>query len=273
MKICGVYLIISPSGRRYVGSSIDIDYRWSLYRRLNCRRQKLLYNSLKKYTPAKHTFSILFRCNETDMFGWERIFGDLCLSFQEYGGLNLSLPKSGDRPYDVSKETRTRLSENAKKCYEDNPESILRFKEGAKRFRVDNPDKIKVFQERATEAKRTPEYRAKRSAIAKEMGRRPEVRKERSDRIKKRFENPEERKAQSDRTRRHMSVPGNHPASKKVINTETGEIFLSVKHLSNITGHNYKRLRNRLSGDVKNDTPYRYLEDKKQKVNASDISK
>lgn len=273
MKICGVYLIISPSGRRYVGSSIDIEYRWSLYKRLNCGRQKMLYNSLKKHSPKNHKFSILFRCGYQDRFIWERFFGDLYLSLYDFGGLNLSLPKIGDSPASVCKETRDKISEKAKKYYQENPESIAKFREAAKRFRVNNPDKIQEMQDKATEAKRTPEYRAKRSEIAKGIFSSPEARKENSERTKKRFENPEYRKAQSDRTRKYMSVPGNNANSKKVINIETGEMFLSAKHLSSSIGINAKKLRNRLSGVVKNDTPYRYLEDIKNTVDASNTSK
>lgn len=272
MKTCGVYLIISPSGRRYIGSSIDIDYRGSLYRRLNCKRQKLLYNSLKKYTPEKHTFSVLFRCEESVMFEWERIFGDLYLSLQENGGLNLSLPKSGDRPYEVSNETRVKLSESAKKFYEDNPESISRFKEGAKRFRVSNPDKMKQIQDKATQALRTPEYRSKRSAIAKEISSRPGIRKASSDRMKKRFEDPGERKAQSERAKRQFSSPENNPRSKKVINIETGEIFLCVEIVRKMIGYTQGTMSRTLLGQRKNDTPYRYLEDKKL-IDASNINK
>jgi len=93
------------------------------------------------------------------------------------------------------------------------------------------------------------------------LGSRPEVRKERSDRMHKRFSDPEQRKAQSERTKKHMSVPGNHPASKVVINTETGEIFASARHLSNLLGCNIKWVTNRTGGVIRNDTHYRYLED------------
>ena len=274
MKICGVYLIVSPSGRRYVGSSIDIEYRWSLYKRLNCKRQKILYNSLKKHSPENHSFSILFRCSGEDIFIWERIFGDLYLSLQDFGGLNLSLPKKGDGPFAVCEETRVKMSKNAKEFYENNPESILRFKEGARRFRVNNPDKIKEMQDKATEAKRTPEYRAKRSAIAKMIFSSPEARQSNSDRTKKRFEDPFQRKAQSERTKKYMSIPGNHPASRRVINIDTGEVFVSAKVVSDLIGYTDKGyLAKQLRGERKNGTPYRYLEDKKIKVNASNTSK
>lgn len=69
-----------------------------------------------------------------------------------------------------------------------------------------------------------------------------------------------------------MSVPGNHPASKKVINIETGEIFPSIKVVNQLLGYKNKGyLSRKLGGKVKNGTPYRYLEDIK-KQDASDNS-
>jgi hypothetical protein len=48
-----------------------------------------------------------------------------------------------------------------------------------------------------------------------------------------------------------------HPASKKVINIETGEIYNSIKECMEKTG--YKKLREKLSGTRPNKTPIRYL--------------
>jgi hypothetical protein len=46
---------------------------------------------------------------------------------------------------------------------------------------------------------------------------------------------------------------------KKVINTETNEIYNSAKELCEILGFNYKRITEKLIGYKKNDTPFRYL--------------
>lgn len=272
MRICGIYLIISPSGRRYIGSSNNMEQRWRLYRTFKCVGQKLLFNSLKKYSPSNHKFLLLFRCSSSVLLEWERIFGDLYLSHQKYGGLNLSLPKSGDKAYEMSEETRSKISENSKKYYENNPESIARFKEGAKGFRQNNPDKIKEMHEKATVALRMPEYRKRRSEIAKEIGLRPEIRKGHSDRMKKRFEDPEERRAQSERTKRFMSVPENNPNSRKVINIETGEIYPCLQIVRKILGYSQGTMSRTILGQRKNDTPYRYLDEYKKQVNASDSS-
>lgn len=45
----GIYKITNPNGRIYIGQSTDIKFRWGIYRKLKCKDQPSLYNSLKKY--------------------------------------------------------------------------------------------------------------------------------------------------------------------------------------------------------------------------------
>lgn len=58
-NITGIYKITSPSGRVYIGQSHNIELRFSLYCKLNCKGQRLLYNSLLKHTPEKHIFEVI----------------------------------------------------------------------------------------------------------------------------------------------------------------------------------------------------------------------
>jgi len=51
-----VYMIISPTNRIYVGSTVDIEERWADYYKYNCKSQLKLYNSLNKYGYEAHTF-------------------------------------------------------------------------------------------------------------------------------------------------------------------------------------------------------------------------
>lgn len=62
MKTCGIYKITSPSGRIYIGQSKNIEKRFLQYRRLQCKYQKLLYNSLIKYGVENHVFEIVLQC-------------------------------------------------------------------------------------------------------------------------------------------------------------------------------------------------------------------
>lgn len=70
----GIYKITNPKGKIYVGQSKNIDIRWNRhYKKLHCKEQFKLYNSLKKYGVENHTFEILEECkvellNEKELF-------------------------------------------------------------------------------------------------------------------------------------------------------------------------------------------------------------
>ncbi len=67
MKKCGIYKIISPTGKIYIGQSVDIEKRFSSYRTLNCKDQSKIYNSLNKYGAINHVFEVLVCCDELDL--------------------------------------------------------------------------------------------------------------------------------------------------------------------------------------------------------------
>jgi hypothetical protein len=61
----GIYKIISPNGKIYIGQSINIEQRWSKdYKTLRCKTQPKLYNSLKKYGFENHIFEVIEECEE-----------------------------------------------------------------------------------------------------------------------------------------------------------------------------------------------------------------
>jgi group I intron endonuclease len=117
---CGVYLIISPTGGRYIGSSRNISKRWNRYKNLSCRNQPALLSSLKKYGPENHIFSIVFICEKKDLLFWERVFGDIYLALADFEqGLNIRLPAYNDKPVALSSTFRKIVSENGKKRFSD----------------------------------------------------------------------------------------------------------------------------------------------------------
>jgi group I intron endonuclease len=59
----GIYKIISPTGKIYIGQSVNIENRWKSYKRLNCKGQIKLYNSLKKYGSDNHIFEVIEICS------------------------------------------------------------------------------------------------------------------------------------------------------------------------------------------------------------------
>jgi hypothetical protein len=57
--IIGIYKILSPSGRVYIGKSKNVRDRWRAYQTLKCEGQQKVFNSLNRYQPERHIFSIL----------------------------------------------------------------------------------------------------------------------------------------------------------------------------------------------------------------------
>ena len=58
-KIGYIYKIISPSNRIYIGQTINLKVRKNRYRKLQCKGQIILYNSLLKYGWKNHIFEII----------------------------------------------------------------------------------------------------------------------------------------------------------------------------------------------------------------------
>lgn len=71
----GIYMITSPSNKIYIGSSINIEKnRFGPYKRLDCKKQIHLYNSLAKYSPENHSFEVIFECKENELSEVEQFF-------------------------------------------------------------------------------------------------------------------------------------------------------------------------------------------------------
>ena len=48
-KICGIYKITSPTGKIYIGQSVDIKKRWNHHKYAKDKKCSKLYSSFKKY--------------------------------------------------------------------------------------------------------------------------------------------------------------------------------------------------------------------------------
>jgi len=105
----GVYKITSPSGKIYIGSSIDINKRWVSYKTLNCYSQRKLYNSLKKHGVENHTFEILTECDIDNLLEFESYYGNLYNVLGD-GGLNCKLPNKDDKYKSVREESKILMS-------------------------------------------------------------------------------------------------------------------------------------------------------------------
>lgn len=107
----GIYKITSPSGRIYIGQSIDIEDRWSDYFNLqNCNRQPRLYRSFLKYNVKNHIFEKIEECEENKLNNRERYWQDY-YNVTGKNGMNCRLQKSDDKSGRLSEITKKKLSD------------------------------------------------------------------------------------------------------------------------------------------------------------------
>jgi len=107
----GIYKIVSPSEKIYIGQSINIEKRWEKnYKTLKCKTQTKLYNSLKKYGPENHIFEVIEECLENQLDERE-IYWGTHYSVLGNNGLNLRL---GNGKGSLSEETKHKISSNSK---------------------------------------------------------------------------------------------------------------------------------------------------------------
>jgi len=128
--MCGIYKITSPSGKVYIGQSINIEKRWTHYRLVDCVDQPKLYNSFLKHGVNKHEFIILEKCDIGLLTERERYW-------QEYhdvvkNGLNCKYVSVNDKTGHLSEETKEKISKK------------LKGKKGRKNYRHSEQTKRKI---------------------------------------------------------------------------------------------------------------------------------
>ena len=119
-KVCGIYKITSPSGKVYIGQSVDIKRRFTSYKTLNkSKRQAKLYNSFVKYGVENHVFETIEECLVDFLNERERYWQEQYNVLESSKGLNLCLTSTKDKKHLHSEETRIKISESNKgeKCF------------------------------------------------------------------------------------------------------------------------------------------------------------
>jgi group I intron endonuclease len=108
----GVYKITSPSGRVYVGQSIDIERRWNEYKKLiKCKSQYKLMRSFLKYGVDTHTFETLLECSAKDLNLHERYYQDLYQAVSRRG-LNCKLTRTDSKSGALSESTKKKIGDS-----------------------------------------------------------------------------------------------------------------------------------------------------------------
>jgi group I intron endonuclease len=124
----GIYKITSPSGKVYVGQSVNIEDRIKKYASCSCKLQVRLYSSIKKYGWDNHVFEVIEECDKDQLNTRERYWQDKyeCIGKK---GLNCILTNSNDSRKVISDEMKARIS-NSVKGFKHTEEAIQKIKKG-----------------------------------------------------------------------------------------------------------------------------------------------
>jgi group I intron endonuclease len=126
----GIYLIISPTNRLYIGQSTNVKRRLLKYKYGDFRSQPLLRKSIKKYGWKNHKVKLLIKAEKKDLNKLENKLGTRYNVLSSYN-LNLALPKCDDTPYILAEESRAKLS-NSRRGYIRSEESKRKQSEARK---------------------------------------------------------------------------------------------------------------------------------------------
>lgn len=108
-KISGIYKIVNPKGKVYIGQSIDIKNRFNSYFKKYKKNnsQIKLINSFNKYGVENHIFEIIEECEFDQLNTRERYWQDFfeCLD----KGLNCLLTSYNNKSGKMSEETKLKI--------------------------------------------------------------------------------------------------------------------------------------------------------------------
>jgi len=284
LKNC-IYKITSPSGRHYIGSTRDLLSRFKLYKRVDCKSQPKLYNSFIKYGIESHEFSIIEQCEFKRLYERERYWG-FCYDCIKKG-LNCLLPNPNQEVPLISEETRKKFSrastgrKHSKETIEKMSKSRIgikfseEHKENLRRARIgrtltaDHKDNIKKA---GMNRKVSPEVRKKlskvkgRQVIHTETGKIFNSAAELSRFLRiaavtvgkllnGKIKDPNWKYAWNE------SPKSRRPTKRKyVLDTDKNILYRSVEDLRKDKGYPKNYIYDRLSGRIKNDSSYQYID-------------
>lgn len=111
--VTGIYKIKSPTGRIYIGQSVNVGRRWEHHIQMRDKHKTTpLYRSLIKYTPENHKFVLLEECEKDKLNEREMYYIKKYDSFDSEHGMNLT--KGGDSKVTFSKKTLEKMSKAKK---------------------------------------------------------------------------------------------------------------------------------------------------------------
>ena len=250
----GIYKITSPTGKIYVGQSIDIQRRFDSYRKLRCKQQPAIYNSFLKYGVDAHIFEIIEECEIKELNYRERHHQELNLVLGS-DGLNCVLTSHKDKSGVVSTESRQRMSE-AWVFRNGSEETRLKLSLAwkGKKHTEESKARMSIIQKNKSESTR---QKLRLANIGKKMSPEAIIKMINS---KKGMKHSEETKLKMSKSAKGVKkskeacVNMAKSKSKLVLDTNSGIYYNSAKEASICLNINWCTLRNKMSGNTRNNT-------------------
>jgi group I intron endonuclease len=276
-KIICVYKITSPSGKNYIGSSVNYKKRLTQYKGTGAKTQTILYNSFAKHGFDNHVFEIVELCTKENVLEREYYYGSLYKVLGEKG-LNCKLPKFGDKYQNTRQETIDKM-----KAWKPSEDTIAKMKAAqtkrAKEQPVSNETKQKLREanlgkKASDETKKKMSLKGKGRVVSEEsrikMG--AWKRKPCSEEQKQRLSEINKGKPMLEKTREALRIAlTGRPCSQKtkeavakasskiVLDTASGIYYDSVKEAAHLYNMKSTTLRAMLTKQNKNKTNLIYI--------------
>lgn len=107
----GIYKITSPTGKVYIGQSVNIDDRRRKYSQENCKNQIRLHRSILKHGWDNHIFEVIEECAFNDLNKRERHWQEFYNCMDKNIGLNCNLTGTDELKKVHSEETKRRIGD------------------------------------------------------------------------------------------------------------------------------------------------------------------
>lgn len=232
--IIGIYKITNPTGKIYIGQSINIEVRLKSYKKKLPKNQPRLFNSFKKYGFENHIFEIIEVCELHDLNRFERYYQDL-FNASNKNGLNCRLTGYDDISGSLSDETKKKMAKNKNLDY------LIgnSFRKGIK-----HTDEIKKKISNSLKGRFSGD---KNPMFGRVFTADERIKFGRKGILNKKFGI---KKTQEEKIRdREIS-----PCSFIILDTISGVFFDSIKHASEVYEINYCTLKCYLNGRLRNRT-------------------
>lgn len=258
--LSGIYKIISPSGRIYIGQSVCLKSRLSYYKRKDrSKEQPRLKRSLEKYGYENHILEVVEFCdiellNERERY-WQEFY-----EVTGKNGLNCLLTKTSDKPLQHSEETKKKISDKIKgrKLSDSHKKAIgaahkgkvlsAETKEKLSKSRIGKPaynkglpmlSHVKEKLRQANLGKKFSEERKKEMSKARTG--------EKSHWYGRTVKFSDESKKKLSEAKKGKYTGSDNVHSVSIFNTKTGETYVSIRDASEKLNVNYATLKSGLN--------------------------